>query len=191
MSVSAMIDTVRMAPCLNVVTAPQRVVPMLGFDGLPDYDVQYHGEDYAFPPQVPIINIFRKIRRPDLNSLLPPRLDYVPLKSAQMNSHAVGAALFNAPFPVAHAKLKTPSNEVYYPERDRFIEEHFPDIPPEIMYKKGIRPSYPPRPIKIDDVYEPGAMKYKIAGGGFDRSKEHAVSYLGDGQDQLRAMMRR
>lgn len=191
MSVSAMIDNVRMTPCLNVVTAPQRVVPALGFDGLPDYDVENMNlGEYAYPPQVPIINIFKKIRKPNLNSLLPPRLDYVPLKSAQMNSHAAGAALFNAPFPVAHAKLKTPCNEVYYPERDRFIEEHFPDIPPEVMYNKGIRP-YPSRAIKIDDIYEPGAMAYKIPAGGFDRSKEKAVSYEGDGQEQLRAMMRR
>ena len=192
MSVSAMIDTVRMPYVTEVITAPQRVAGRLGFDGLPDYDVENMNlGEYAFPPQVPTVNLFKKIRKPSGNNLLPPRLDYVPLKSAQMNSHPDGAAWFDAPFPVAHAKLKTPSNETSYPDRDRFIEEHFPGVPPEIMYKKGIRPSYPPRPIKIDDVYEPGAMKYKIPATGFDRSKEPATSYAGDGQDELRAMMRR
>jgi hypothetical protein len=190
MSVSANIDTMGLFFSGPVGAMPQRVVPKLGFDGLPDYDVDYHGEDYAFPPQVPMVNLWKKIRKPSSNSLLPPPRDYVPLKSAQMGSHAEGAALFHAAFPAAHAKLKTPTDETSYPNRDGFIEEHFPGVPPEIMYKKGIRP-YPPRPIKIDDIYEPGAMRYKIDAPGFDRSKEPAVSYAGDGQDDLRAMMRR
>jgi hypothetical protein len=178
--------------CVERITAPQRVIPKLGFDGLPDYDVENMNlGEYAYPPQTPTVNIFKKIRKPSGNTLLPMPRDYVPLKTAQMNSHPDGAAWFNAPFPVAHAKLKTPSDEVSYPDRDRFIEEHFPSVPPEIMYKKGIRPAYPPRPIKIDDVYEPGAMAYKIPAAGFNRSKEHAVSYEGDGQDELRSMMRR
>ena len=191
MSVSAMIDTIRMPPCVDSMTAPQRVAGRLRFDGLPDYEVDYQGEAFAFPPQVPTVNLFKKIRKPSSNYLQPPSLNYVPLKCDQMNSRPEGSALFDAAYPVAHAKLKTPSNEVAYPERDRFIEEHFPDVPPEIMYKRGIRPAYPPRPLKIDDVYTNARQAYKVASTGLDRSNEPAVSYMGDGTDQLRAMMRR
>jgi hypothetical protein len=61
--------------------------------------------DFTQPPQLPTFNLSKKIRRPNIDMM--PKFDgeYVPFKSAQQNSHAMGAALFDAPTPVATAQL--------------------------------------------------------------------------------------
>jgi len=185
-----MIDTFVMRRPKKTGSCPQYVIPKLGFDGTNvDVENTYTG-DFAFAPQMATFNAVKRMRRPALNDLIQPPRDYVPLKSAQMGSHAEGSALFNAPIMPDHAKLKTPEDYVRQVRNTDYLTEHFPSIPPDIMYKKGIRP-YPPRPIKYDEVYEPRGMVYKIASTGFDRSNEPSVSQRGDGTDELRAMMSR
>lgn len=186
MSVSALIDSTSLRFFGPVINAPQRVCGKLTFGGFPEYDVEYSGEDFTLPKQAPIA---RKLLKPTSNYLLPPSRDYVPLKSAQMGSHAEGAALFNAAVNDPIAKLRVPSDQPTVIDTDKFIEEHFPSIPPEILYKKGIRP-FPPRPIKFDDVSEPTGHFYKQAATGLDRSNEPTVQH-NVGHDELRAAMKR
>lgn len=190
MSVSVMIDSFTMRRPKKSGRCPQREIPAVGFMGTNvDVENTYTGE-YAQVPVMPNFNAVNRVRKPQISSLLPPPCDYVPLKSDQMNTRPPGAVLFDAPINPPHAKLKTPTNEGRVINNLNFMTEHFPSIPPDIMYKSGIRP-FPSRPIKFDEVYEPRGMVYKIAGSGLDRSNEVAVSQRGDGTDELRAMMGR
>lgn len=190
MSVSVMIDSFTMSRPKKTGRCPQREIPAVGFMGTNvDVENTYTGE-YGQVPVMPSFNAVNRIRKPQISSLLPPPCDHVPLKSAQMGSHAEGASLFDAPVNPPHAKLKTPTDEGRVIKSTDFLTEHFPSIPPDIIYKNGIRP-FPLRAIKFDEVYEPRGMVYKIAGSGLDRSNEIAVSQRGDGTDELRAMMGR
>jgi hypothetical protein len=188
MSVSSFIDNYAIRHFERTGTAPQREAGRLTFGGLPEYDIIYHGEDFALPKQKATFSPsgFRKSAG---NELLPAPRDYVPLKSAQMGSHADGAALFNAGVNGPIPKLNVPDVRANLPDESKFIEEHFPGVPPEIMYKKGIRPSYPPRPIKFDDVNTGGAMPFK-----YDAEPEKMpvrTTNYNLGMDELREMMRR
>jgi hypothetical protein len=69
----------------------------------------------------------KDIMRPVQNA--PPKLDYVPLKSAQTNSHAFGAALFNAPVAGDVRKLISPPEKASMALSAKFSEE-------DVRYRK-------------------------------------------------------
>ena len=84
---------------------------------------------------------------------------HVPLKSLQEGSHAMGAALFNAPIELVREPLKVPLDVAGSFDYNTLVAD--PDIkfPVPLDYLAGIRPS--PRGLKFDSVEEPAAPSYR------------------------------
>jgi hypothetical protein len=109
------------------------------------------------PRQVPNFCISKHMAKPFLvpNDAPKYKMGYVPVKSLQENSHAEGAALFNAPIMLIPTPLKVvvpKKSEINYAEMLAEVQVPFEA---EFDYKKGIRPSM--RRLKGDEVEEPDA----------------------------------
>jgi len=115
----------------------------LGFDAVPDF---------AFAPQLPTVNQFRKIRVPATNAPAPPKGTKVPVKFLQEGDDYPRANSEE----LAGIKL-TPAKQPLSDFREMLAkmvgnEQSFTTDPP-LDYNAGIRPSR--RATKFDQVLEP------------------------------------
>jgi hypothetical protein len=143
--------------------------------------------DFTQGEQLPCFNLSKRIRLPALNMMPMHTGEFVPLKCHQQNSHAFGAALFNADTPAFTAQLDIES-DVPYPtgSYSNVGISKFPDITPAIPYNQGIQGT---RAIDFSNISEPtGAMFRK--GVAKRRYVPPHISY-DTGIDELRQMTMR
>ena len=108
------------------------------------------------PRQVPGFNISKHIAKPFIYTDFAPKKDVVPLKCLQEGSHAMGAALFNAPIFLVPEALRQPiprTNTIDVSDLMAEMENVPFDVP--FNYNAGIRPGI--RQVKGDAVEEPDA----------------------------------
>ena len=102
----------------------------------------------------------------------PPKLNYVPLKCDQVGSHALGAALFNAPMMIDIDKLKTPVDRAMDNQYRRFTgaELYTEQLKPSSDYQPHLRNESlddlvrgmrGPVRVKVSPIGEPAALSYR------------------------------
>jgi hypothetical protein len=108
--------------------------------------------EYAPPPQAPVFNLSKNLRKPFI-VVDPPQFSGVPLKSLQQYSHAEGAMLLDAPQELVIQPLKAPVPTSAVLDYRPLLEDLEMPFRREFQYDKGIRPGV--RDIKLDAVNEP------------------------------------
>jgi len=140
--VSAKLGTVS----VSVKKQPTNAV-QLGFDAVPDY---------AFPPQLPTVNQFRKIRVPSTNPRPAPKGCDVPVKFEQEGNdyQRVDTELFETT-KLKPAVQKTSNMDFSLLLNDMKTETTAPPFP----YNMGIKPAS--RFLKIDEISEPTGQMFR------------------------------
>jgi len=103
----------------------------------------------AVPPQKKTFNNSHNLLKP---LIFDPKgsgkMGFVPLKCDQLNSHAEGAMLFNAPEMLVLEKLNVPKMQGYMGSAIESVEDVDVLFTDGLAYNKGIRPSAGPRLLK-------------------------------------------
>ena len=143
--------------------------------------------DYTQGEQMPTFNLSKRIGIPAVNLVPSHKGEFVPLKCDQQNTHAVGAALFNADTPAFTAQLNIPTDmpPIMRQSTDYGISK-FPDITPDIPYNQGIKGT---RAIDFSDINEPTGAMFR-RGTQERRYAPPTISY-DVGIDELRQMTMR
>lgn len=143
--------------------------------------------DYTQGEQMPCFNQSKRIAIPAQNLMPTHKGEFVPLKSEQQNTHAFGAALFNADTPAFTAQLNIPTDmpPIMRQSTDYGISK-FPELDPDFPYKQGIKGT---RPIDFSNISEPTGAMFR-RGTQERRYAPPTISY-DVGIDELRQMTMR